>query len=144
MEERIIVKTEDVPITKTRKGFLKKYFENTPATYDHGGNQTCDAMLNRSVSDLLIMTRERFPKTSLNAVVRILHELNNDEVLKLTYCPSIKKVVTLAACRMAALKFKEDEDNFITKVGRECMDHLGIDGLTLNMIEDIKNKEVNG
>ena len=98
--EAIYVSTRNVPKTKTRKGFLRKYYEEgAPATYhdEELSRIQTPGGKNRSVTDLVALVRSRFKKTSINATLRILRELQQDGALHLVWCTKINKVVVRRA-----------------------------------------------
>ena len=83
-------KEKDIPKTKTRKEFLRYFLIQKPYTYFKNNKIQCDCNTNRSISDLLIIVRARFKKTSLNALIRILAELNKEGLCYIVWCTQKK------------------------------------------------------
>ena len=141
-EELIYCKEEDVPLTRTRKAFLREFLLTTPATYNNDGSLDTQPKKHRSVSDLHKLVRSRFKKTSINAVMRILGELNNDEQLKLVYCNTINKAVIFTTDISPALFRKRG--GFVTVHSKaNHYETIGIDGYSLQYLEELKKSELN-
>lgn len=96
-ETVIYISESDVPSTTTRKQLMRYFLRGkTYKSYtDAACTQLhCKASTNRSITDLLAIVRSRFPKTSLETVVRILREfMLEDKAVILVWCTQIKKVV---------------------------------------------------
>lgn len=103
-EEIIYIKESDVPITRTRKQLIR-YFLRGKSIPTYKDKNFCtlqcdgkgdDTGINafRSITDLLAITRSRFPKTSIEGLVKIIHEfIEEDKAVVMIWCTQINKVV---------------------------------------------------
>lgn len=92
-ELKITCTTKDVPVTQTRKAFLREFLKTVPETYFLSDTIQCAKGKNRSFSDLLYLTKDRFPRTTLNAIVRIVAQLNIEGICDVVWCTQVKKFV---------------------------------------------------
>lgn len=133
--ERIFVKETDIPKTKTRKAFLKKFLvEGGYVTYDENGKVQCEnPKAYRSVKELHEMTCSRFKNTSLKAIVRVIDEIIQEEKnIVLVWCTQINKVVVK--------RTKNTPSEYITDYSKKrYYNEKGVDGYSLKDYEDIKN-----
>ena len=138
----IFVKEEDIPKTKTRKNFIKKFLtgKQIPSYEDpkftivqcNGKGENIDGA-SRSVTELWELTKSRFPYTSLRAMIKILFELiEEDKSVVLVWCGTIQKVVVKYVPNTSA-KWITDYSlkNHYTK--------KGVDGYSLEDYNEIKN-----
>lgn len=137
----IYVKESDVPLTRTRKSFIKKFLVGKQITSYHdaefkniqcdGKGESCEGA-SRSITELWELTKTRFPATSLNAVVKIIYELiRDDKFICLVWCNKIEKVVVKYVPNTSS-KWITDYSlkNHYTK--------KGVDGYSLKDYNDIK------
>lgn len=132
----IFVKTSEVPTTKTRKAFVREFLKNKAFT--SYSNLTCTVVQcnpgrNRSVTEIHQMVLARFPKTTFEAILRIIKELiDEDACFRMTYCTTIKKVVLMytSEARKEYASPSAVSNYFETK---------GIDGYTLKEYIEIIN-----
>lgn len=136
--EQIFVKESDIPTTRFRKQFIKALImKGGVITYkDKECKQIqCDRKsAYRSVSELHILTRSRFKFTSLEAVVKIIKEIIDEEkCIALVWCTQINKVV---------VKYlKNTPAEYITKYSQErYLKSKGVDGYSLEDFSNIINK----
>ena len=134
----IYVKTEDIPVTKTRKGFIKRLLTS-------GGvlTYTDEACTNvqcakkgayRSISELHLIVRSRFKFTSLEALLKILKEIiNEDHCVAIIWCTQINKVV---------VKYQENTPKeYITHYSKSnYYKSKGVDGWSLGDYDRIINQ----
>ena len=138
----IYIKETDVPKTKTRKNFIKKFlirkrlpsYQNPEFTrvQCNGKGENIDGA-SRSVTELWELTKSRFPYTSLRAMIKILFELiEEDKSVVLVWCGTIQKVVVKYVPNTSA-KWITDYSlkNHYTK--------KGVDGYSLEDYNEIKN-----
>ena len=132
--EQIFVKESDIPVTRFRKQFIKTLImKGGVVTYKDKECKKiqCDKKsAYRSVSELHILTRSRFKYTSLQAVVKIIKEIIDEEkCIALVWCTQINKVV---------VKYlKNTPAEYITKYSEErYFKSKGVDGHSL---EDFSN-----
>lgn len=137
----IYVKEEDVPLTATRKNFIRVFLRGkliqsytdpqcTKLQCDGKGETSKGA--SRSITELHALTCSRFPVTSLKAVVKIIYEIMNEEnSIILVYCQKIEKVVVKYAANKGA-KWASDfsTQNYLTT--------KGVDGYSIKDFQDIK------
>lgn len=138
MEELIYCKEEDVPLTKTRKAFIKRLLQDAPETYDSVGDVQCASGKRRSISDLHLITKSRFKRTSLNAIMRILGELHNeDNNFQLVWCSMVEKPVIRITHADKGLSFITA---YSVKYNHETE---GVDGYSLKMLDSMRESELN-
>lgn len=140
----LYVKTEDVPVTRTRKDFIRKFLRGQiiPSYTDpeckklqcdgKGEDKDSKGMAYRSVTELHALTCGRFPVTSLKAIVKILSEImEEDQTVILVWCKMISKVVVKYAPNKGA-KWMSDYSlgNYLNV--------KGVDGYSLKDFHDIK------
>lgn len=132
----IYVREGDIPLTKYRKQLILKFLENTgynTYTDKNYNNLQCHAGTFRSVTEMHQIVLSRFPKTSFNAILRIIKELidENGRVV-MVYCTQINKVV---------LKYiQNSEAQYISSYSRKNFYKTkGVDGYSLEDYEQIIN-----
>jgi hypothetical protein len=131
-ETVIYISESDVPQTTTRKQLIR-YFLRGKAYKSYTDPACtviqCKATANRSITDLLAITKSRFPKTSLEAIVRILKEfMEEDKAVILIWCTQIKKVVIRFINNPSAEWISNaSKNNYYTNVG--------VDGYSLKDFE---------
>lgn len=133
----IYVKESDIPIFKTRKAFLKNILKSKGViTYS---NKDCTVIqcnkksAYRSISELHLITKARYKFTSLEALLKILKEIINEEkCISLVWCTEINKVV---------VKYmKGVPGTYITTYSRDrYYTSKGVDGYSLQDYEKIIN-----
>jgi hypothetical protein len=94
----IYVKETDIPIYKTRKKFLKVLLKSKGViTYSDKECKIiqCDRKTAfRSISELHLIIKTRFKFTSLEALLKILKEIvDEDKCISIIWCTQINKVV---------------------------------------------------
>lgn len=125
----IFVKISEVPVTKTRKAFVRHFLENK--AYTSYSNLSCTQVQcspgkNRSVTEIHQLTLSRFPKTSFEAVLRIIKELIDEQNgLRITFCTMINKVVVRYVP-------KSQTDYVLSSTINNYGKTRGADGYTLN------------
>jgi len=140
----LYVKESDIPKTKTRKDFIRKFLRGEfihSYTDPDCNNLQCEGKNQdnskvsafRSITELHALTCSRFPVTSLKAIVKIIFEIIEEEnSVILVYCNQIQKVV---------VKFVPNKTaKWISDYSRQ--NHLntkGVDSYSLKDFEDIKN-----
>ena len=138
----IYVKEIDVPKTKTRKNFIKKFLtgKKIPSYQDpeftiiqcDGKGENVDGA-SRSITELWELTKSRFPATSMKAIVKILFELiEEDKSVVLVWCNQIEKVVVKYVPNTSA--------KWITDYSlKHHYTKKGVDGYSLEDYNEIKN-----
>lgn len=95
----LYVKESDLPLTKTREGFLKKFILNKG--YNTYFNKECTEIQcekgrYRSITELNMMLKSRFKLTTLEGTLKLLKKImDNDKCVKMVYCTTVKKVVMM-------------------------------------------------
>ena len=139
----LFVKKEDVPKTKTRKNFIKKFltgkkissYEDSQFTIIqcNGEGENVDGA-SRSITELWELTKSRFPFTSMKAMVKILFELiEEDKSVVLVWCNQIQKVVVKYVPNTSAqwISIYSLKNHYTKK---------GVDGYSLSDYNEIKDK----
>lgn len=138
----IYVKESDVPKTRTRKSFIKKFlmgkkipsYENPEFTVIqcNGKGENVDGA-SRSITELWELTKSRFPATSMKAMVKILFEIiQEDQSVVLVWCDKIQKVVVKYVPNTSA--------QWITNYSvKNYYNKKGVDGYSLADYDEIKN-----
>lgn len=138
----IYIKESDVPMTGTRKNFIKKFLtgKRIPSYEDSnfttiqcsGKGENIDGA-SRSITELWELTKSRFPATSMKAMVKILFELiEEDKSVILVWCDKIQKVVVKYVPNTSAEWIsKYSLKNHYTK--------KGVDGYSLKDYNEIKD-----
>ena len=144
VQKIIYVKESDVPLTKTRTQLLRYFLRGKSIpTYD---NPECtelqcdgkgeDSKVNafRSITDLHMIVLSRFPKTSLDVIVKILYDfINKDKSVVIVWCKMINKVVVKY--------YNNSNGSYITKYSREnYLNTKGVDGYSLKDYDQIRKK----
>lgn len=121
---------------KTRREMIKYLMSGKSASYSDAAcrNKQCDPGKNRSIDDLLAIVRSKFPKTSLNALVKHLTFLmGENRSTNFAWCTTIRNVVILDTPY-----FKND---YITSYSRRNYYHsVSNSGMSLEKIENIINQ----
>ena len=144
MTKIIYVKESDVPLTKTRTQLLRYFLRGKSIpTYDDpectklqcdGKGQDTKINAFRSITDLHAIVLSRFPKTSLEAVVKIIYDfIHKDKAVVLVWCNMINKVVVKY--------YNNSNASYITKYSRG--NHLttkGVDGYSLKDYDEMRKK----
>ena len=139
----IYVKETDIPKTRTRKNFIKKfltakkitsYNDSEFKTIQCNGKGENSIGASRSITELHELTKSRFPATSLKAMVKILFELiDEDRSIILIWCSKIQKVVVKYVPNTYA--------NWISDYSvKNHYENVGIDGYSLKDYQEIKDK----
>lgn len=132
----IYIRESDVPLTSTRKQLIRyflrgkayKSFTNQECT-----SEQCKATANRSITDLLAIVRSRFPKTSLETVVKILKEfMQEDKSVILVWCTQINKVVIRCVNNPTSEWISNTSKN-------NYYENVGVDGYSLHDFEQMMN-----
>jgi len=92
----LYVKPSDIETTSTRKDLIRKFFRGKYRTYnDEQCTQLqCESGRFRSVTELYQIVLSRFPKTTFNAILRIIRDLiKEDANIAMIYCTQVNKVV---------------------------------------------------
>lgn len=143
IEKVIYIHEKDIPVTKTRKQLIRYFlrgksyttYENPECTIVQCSNKGEDSNKGhawRSITDLHLIVKSRFPKTSLEAVVKIVYDfIKEDKNVVLVWCTMINKVV---------VKYYDNPNKtYITKHSR---DHYystkGVDGYSLKDFDQIR------
>ena len=133
--DKIYIKESDIPLTKTREGFIKKLImQQGVITYSDPECTIvqCDRKsAYRSISELHAIVQTRFKLTSLTALIKIIKKIiNNEKCISLVWCTQIEKVVVKYMRNTSA--------EYITTFSRDrYYDSVGIDGYSLKNYEDI-------
>jgi len=133
----IYVKETDVPVYKTRKPFIRSILRAKGViTYS---NKDCTIIqcdrksAYRSISELHLMVKARYKFTSLQAVLKILKEVvDEDKCISIVWCTQINKVV---------VKYMEGvPGKYITTYSKDrYYRSKGVDGYSLEDYEKIMN-----
>lgn len=136
--EFIYVKVDDIPATKTRKGFIKKILTSKGVlTYTNAectDVQCAKKGAFRSISELHLIVKSRFKFTSLEALLKILKEIiDEDKCVAIIWCTQIHKVV---------VKYQENTPKeYITQYSKSNFyETKGVDGWSLKDYETIINQ----
>jgi hypothetical protein len=144
VQKIIYVKESDVPLTKTRTQLLRYFLRGKSIpTYDDpectklqcdGKGEDSKVNAFRSITDLHMIVLSRFPKTSLEAVVKILYDfINKDKTVVIVWCKMINKVVVKY--------YNNSNGSYITKYSREnYLNTKGVDGYSLKDYDQIRKK----
>ncbi len=132
-------KETDVPITKTRKRFLKEFLYKRPRTYYKNDNIQCESGTSRSITELVSITRSRFPNTSLEAVIRIIAELNYKGRCYVVWCTQVNKFVVHSGYDDGQTSYSF----FSNHAKKYYSTKTGVDGLSYEEIIKIKENEFN-
>jgi len=136
MTEVLYVKLTDVPKTDTRKDFIRKFIRGKFASYSNEDctKLQCESGRFRSITELHQIVLSRFPKTSFEAIIRIVRDLINEEnPFTMVYCTTVEKVV-LKYLGKATSSYISDysRSNYYTV--------KGTDGYSLSDYEQLINK----
>lgn len=132
----IYVPESEVPLTSTRKDLVRRFIRGKSyRTYNDSQctQLQCEKGKFRSVTEIHLMVMSRFPKTSLEAIVRIINELiEEDACITMVWCTQVNKVVLKYYDRAT----KEYMSSFSRK---NYYTSKGVDGYSLKDFEEIKN-----
>jgi hypothetical protein len=140
----IYVKESDVPLTHNRKQLIRYFLRGKSIpTYDDpectklqcdGKGQDTKVNAFRSITDIHMIVKSRFPNTSLEGVVKILKTfIEEDKSVVMVWCNMINKVVMKY--------YNNDSGKYLTKYSKEnYYDKKGVDGYSLADYEQIINK----
>jgi hypothetical protein len=125
----IYVKESDIPLTKTRKAFLKHLItQRGVVTYNDPECTSiqCDRKdAYRSISELHTIVKTRFKLTSLKSLIKIIKSIIEEEkCIALIWCTEINKVV---------VKYMRNIDaSYITTYSKDRFyESVGVDGYSL-------------
>lgn len=136
MNNALYINQKDLPKTVTRKEMIKLFLSGKSyVTYSDSNREViqCDTGRYRSVTDLHRIVKSEFPLTSLNAIIRIIKELiDEDACVSMVYCQQINKVV---------LKYyNKATQNYMTKYSvKNFFERKGEDGYSLKDFSEILN-----
>ena len=136
-QEVIYVSQNDVTLTSTRKAFVR-YFLRGKAYVTYSNEECteiqCKSTANRSITDLHKIVMSRFPKTTFEAVVKIIKEfMEEDKSIVLVWCTQINKpVIKFVNNKAASWISNHSKENYYTK--------KGVDGYSLKDYEEMMNK----
>lgn len=96
--KNIYIKESDIPLTRTRKAFIKNIImQKGVITYNDPEctDIQCDnKSAYRSISELHIIVKTRFKLTSLISLIKIIKSIISEEkCISLVWCTQIRKVV---------------------------------------------------
>lgn len=134
--ELIYIKESDIPLGKTRQDFIRKFLRGVSYTSYSNPECTiiqCENGKYRSLTELHAIVCARFPKTSFEAIIRIVFEMiEKENSIVLVYCTTVNKVVVKYEPNKAARWISVySEKNYSNTIG--------IDGYSLNSIKKIKD-----
>lgn len=144
VEKLIYVKVEDIPLTTNRTQLLRHFLRGRSIpTYDDpectilqcdGKGQDSKVNAFRSITDLHMIVKGRFPKTTFESVVKVIYNfIQKDKSVVIVWCNMINKVVVKYYNNSAA--------NYITKYSREhYLNTKGVDGYSLSDYDKIIKK----
>jgi len=96
MSNQIFVKESDVPLTDTRKDFVRRFLRGRFESYsdERHTRLQCEKGKYRSITEIHQIVLSRFPKTSFEAILRIVRDLiNEDNPVSMIWCTQVNKVV---------------------------------------------------
>ena len=131
----IYIKESDIPLGKTRQDLIRKFLRGVSYTSYNDKECTdvqCEKGKYRSLTELHAIVCSRFPKTSFEAVVRIVIDiLEKEQKVVLVFCSTVKKVV---------IRYKENKTvQWISDYSKSnYYNEVGVDGWSLKMIEELK------
>lgn len=136
MNDKLYVRESDVPKTNTRIAFIRKFVESKAPSFSNEACTVlqCEKGRYRSITELHQIVLSRFPKTSFEAILRIVKELiGNESPIVMCYCTTVKKVVLMYATNATKQYISTNSLN-------NYMDREGVDGYTLRQYLEIINK----
>mgnify|MGYP003636082607 CR=1 FL=1 len=134
-EIKIKCKEGDVPQTITRKEFLRSFLAKRPSTYFLNGREQASSKTHRSFTDLLAITKNRFPRTSLQAIIRIIAQINIEGGCDVIWCTQIKKFVVRGGYSNPGIPF-------VTKYSIKYFeDKVGEDGISFKTLMKIREEQ---
>lgn len=134
--ELIYIKESDIPLGKTRQDLIRKFLRGVSYTSYSNPECTiiqCENGKYRSLTELHAIVCARFPKTSFEAIIRIIFEMiEKENSIVLVFCTTVQKVVVKYEPNKTARWISAySEKNF--------SDTIGVDGYSLNSIKKIKD-----
>lgn len=125
--EVLYIKESDIPKTNTRIELLRKFINLKPATYSNESfdDLQCERGRFRSITELHQIVLSRFPKTSFEAILRIIKDLiREDKAITMVWCTQVNKVV---------LKYLDEATQaYISDYSlKNYYDKKGVDGYSL-------------
>jgi len=136
MTEVLYVKLTDVPKTDTRKDFIRKFIRGKFASYSNEDctKLQCESGRFRSITELHQIVLSRFPKTSFEAIIRIVRDLINEEnPVTMVYCRTVEKVVLMYLDKATS--------GYVSDYSRKNLyNNKGTDGYSLSDYEQLINK----
>jgi|TARA_R110000822_G_scaffold152112_3_gene291282 hypothetical protein len=132
---KIKVATKDVPLSGTRKEFLRQFLSNRPPTYFLNGREQASAKTHRSFSDLHALTKNRFQRTSLDAIIRIVAQLNIEGLCDVVWCGQVKKFVVRGGKSSPGIPFVT---NYSVKYFEKTK---GEDGITYEQLIQVRTAQ---
>ena len=136
-------KLEDIPATHTRKAFIREFMMLAPATYYNNNSLQEPEGKDRSFSDLWSLVKSRFPKTSFNALVRIIAELNQEKLCDVVWCAQNNKFMVRNQKTLTRKKISLNPLPFITSHSKKYFENKeGVDGVSYKELMKIKEKEL--
>lgn len=134
--ELIYIKESDIPVTKTRQDLIRKFLRGVSYTSYSNPECTiiqCENGKYRSLTELHAIVCARFPKTSFEAIIRIVFEMiERENSIVLVYCTTVNKVVVKYEPNKAARWISTYSEKHYSNT-------IGIDGYSLNSIKKIKD-----
>lgn len=135
-ELHIKCKIDDIPSVTTRKEFLRLYLKTMPATYYLNNREQAQRHANRSFSDLLALTKNRFPRTSLKAIIRIVAQLNIEGLCDIVWCKQIEKFVVRGRRNNPGMPF-------VTAYSISYYENsIGVDGISYKQLIKVREEEL--
>lgn len=125
--EVLYIKESDISKTNTRIELLRKFINLKPATYSDESYKDlqCEKGRFRSITELHQIVLSRFPKTSFEAILRIIKDLiREDKAITMVWCTQVNKVV---------LKYLDEATQaYISDYSlKNYYDKKGVDGYSL-------------
>lgn len=130
----LYIKLTDIPKTNTRKEFLRRFTQGKAyrSYYDEDCTEIqCKSGAYRSITELHRLTLSRFPKTSLEAIVRIIRDLIDENgCIRMVYCNDV--------CKVVVRLYDKATNQYISDFSREKFyETKGVDGYSLSDYEKI-------
>ena len=139
MKDVIYIKEQDVPLTRTRKQLVRYFlrgksipsYENETCTITQCNGKGSGDSAFRSITDLHMIVKSRFPKTSLEGVVKIINEfIKEDKAVVLVWCTIIQKVVVKY--------YNNSNSEYMSKYSKDkYYNTKGVDGYSLSDYDNI-------
>ncbi len=134
--DQLFVKQSDVPATNTRKDFVRRFLRGKFESYsdENYNNLQCEKGRYRSITEVHQIVVSRFPRTSFEAILRIVRDLINEEnPISMIWCTQVNKVVLRYYDRATR--------TYMTNHSRErYFNSKGVDGYSLADYEKMINE----